>query len=138
MHTNVPVHMLSLFIHSKSLYIYIYLHTSRQRPHHRLKRQQSHSIRRERSEKARQKPAPIPPPPSLLVDGRRGILPVMEPPLTIPQRTTHRVRHDALLHHIRRVRGDPEHLGGETAGPEVDGRGGHVGVLSHPAGEDVV
>lgn len=58
--------------------------------------------------------------------------------LAVAQPAAQRIRHDALLDKVDRVARKPEDLRGEAAGPKVDGRVAELGVLVHPAGEEVV
>ena len=61
-----------------------------------------------------------------------------EAPLAVAQPAAQRVRHDALLDEVARVARQPEDLGAQAAGPEVDGRGAHARVVAHPSRDDVV
>jgi len=58
--------------------------------------------------------------------------------LPVAQPAPERVRHDALLDHVGGVCGEPEELGREAAGPEVDGGRGEGGVGLEGAREEVV
>nr|POE80869.1 hypothetical protein CFP56_56942 [Quercus suber] len=104
-----------------------------QGPHHALKRDQRHRVRRERAQETRREPPPIPPQPVLAIHGDGGVAPAR-----IAAVRAQRVRHDALLDDVAGVAGDPEDLGAEAAGPEVDGGGAEGGVVLQRAGEDVV
>lgn len=95
-----------------------------QPPHHPLKGHQRHGIRRECPQEAGHEPPPVPSPTSLLVYNHCCVLPQAEAPLAVAQFAAHWVCHETLLDHVGWVRGDPEDLGGNTTGPEVDGRGG--------------
>lgn len=109
-----------------------------QGPHHGFERNQSHSIRRERPKEAWHEAPPVPSPPTLAPYGDRSVLPAAELSLAVIQRTTHGIGHDSLLHDIGRVRSEPEALSGDTTGPEIDRRGGQLGVLFEVASQDVI
>lgn len=110
----------------------------RQPTHDTLPDQQRHRIRRERPQETRHEPAPVPPPPGLAIHGPRGVPPAPEPPLPVAQAAAERIRHDALLDEVARVARQPEDLGAQAAGPEVDGGRAERGALPHRPRDDVV
>lgn len=77
-------------------------------------------------------PPPIAPPPGLPVYNPRGSPPI--PKLSLFQV----IGHDALLHDVAWVTGDPKHLCAQATGPEVDCWGGKSGVGYEIAREDFI
>ena len=106
--------------------------------HHTLECNQSHRIRRERPKEAWHEAPPVPSPPTLTPYGNRSVLPTAELSLTVIQCSTHGVSHETLLNDVGRIGSEPEALGGDTAGPEIDRRGGQCSVLFEVASQDVV
>lgn len=109
-----------------------------QRPHHAFKNNQRHRIRRECAQEAGHESPPVSLPPALAINRPSSLLPPLEFALSVFKGTAHRVRHEALLHHVRGVRREPEDLRRQTARPEVDRGRRHVGGVLHPARQDVV
>src|SRR5262249_28217138 len=106
--------------------------------HRTLKSHQGHGIGREGSEETRHKASPVAPPAPLAIHGDGGVLPAREASLAVGDGTAHGIGHEPLLDDVGRVGHDPEALGGQAAGPEVDGGRGHARVRLQPAREDVV
>lgn len=91
--------------------------SSWQGAHHTLKCNQRQAIRRKAPQETGQKTSPVSLEAVFPPDCSRRISPMLEM-LIFPKR----ISHDALFHHVRRVRGKPEDLCGQAAGPEVDRR----------------
>ena len=106
--------------------------------HDSLEGDQGHRISRECSQNTRQEAAPVCSPPALSTHGDSGVSPASKFALSVTQRAAQRIRHDTLLDDVGRVGGHPEHLGSESAGPEVDGRRRKIRVLCESVREDVI
>ena len=127
--SRAEIHLISLYQCRQSV---------RQVPHHTLKSDQRSRIRRERPQKARRKAPPIPPPACLTIHRPHSVPPSRELSFAISQRPSERVCHHPLLHDIRGVGSQPEHLRGETPSPEIDRWSAQGGVGLEEAGEKVV
>lgn len=77
-------------------------------------------------------PPPITPPPRLPIYNPCGSPPILKLPLFQV------IGHDALLHNVAWVTGDPKHLRAQPTGPEVDRWGGESGVGCEIAREDCI
>lgn len=109
-----------------------------QRSHDAFERHQCHGIRRERSQKTRHEASPISPRATLSIHGLRSLPPTLKPRRAVVELPAHGIRHDALLHDIAGVACEPEDLGAQAAGPEVDGGRGQARALAQQARQDVV
>lgn len=110
----------------------------RQRSHHPLESHQRHRVRGKRPQETRHEAPPVAPDAVTFPDRPGRVAPPREQTLPVAEALAEGVRHDALLDDVGGVGRDPEDLGGEAAGPEVDGGGGEVGGCGEEAGEEVV
>lgn len=107
-------------------------------PHNPFKRHKRHSIRRKGPQKARQEPPPIPPHPILPIHRPSRLLPIRKLPLPITQAPCKRIRHNSLLHNIRRITRNPKNLRAQPPRPEINRRRAQLRLLGQQPRKHIV